>query len=53
MLEHARGFTSDIVEGRWVIQARHGRRDWEVVVEPDHDEQRLVVVTAYPVEVME
>ncbi len=47
MLEHARGYRPDIIEGRWVIVAVFRRRTWEVVVEPDADTRRLVVVTAY------
>ena len=34
---------------RWVIGARHRRRLWEIVVEPDEAERVLVVITAYPV----
>jgi hypothetical protein len=50
MLEHASGYRADVVEGRWVIETRHGRKDWEVIVEPDGEQTLLVVVTAYPVE---
>jgi len=50
MLEHAKGHRPDIVEGRWVIDVRHKRSAWEVIVEPDTKVQLLVVVTAYPVE---
>ena len=49
MLEHARGYRPDIVEGRWVIEVRHNRHPWEVIVEPDSGFQVLVIVTAYPV----
>lgn len=49
MLENAKGYHPDIVEGRWVIETRHHRRTWEVIIEPDSDEQMLVVITAYPV----
>ena len=35
--------------GRFVVETRHRRRRWEVVVEPDAGTQSLVVVTAYPV----
>lgn len=48
MLEVAEDYHSDDVEGRWVIQTRHHRKPWEVVVEPDLREKLLVVVTAYP-----
>jgi hypothetical protein len=49
MLERAFGYREDVVDGRWVIEARHRRRMWEVIVEPDRERQLLVVVTAYPV----
>lgn len=48
MFEHSRGYRRDIVEGRWVIVTMHRRRTWEVIVEPDFDSRRLVVITAYP-----
>ena len=50
MLEHAGGYRPDVIEGRWVIETRHTRKNWEVIVEPDDDQALLVVVTAYPVE---
>ena len=50
MLERARSYRPDTVEGRWVIEARHRRTRWEVVVEPDPAEALLVVVTVYAVE---
>jgi hypothetical protein len=34
--------------GRFVLQTRHGGRDWEVVVEPDFTDRVLLVITAYP-----
>ena len=49
MLEHASGHRSDILEGRFVIEARTGQ-PWEVIVEPDDMRQLLVVITAYPVD---
>jgi hypothetical protein len=48
MLEHMAKLRDDIVEGRWVAEARHNGKHWEVIVEPDFESQRLVVVTAYP-----
>ena len=50
MLEHASGHQPDIVDGRFVIAARHAGEAWEVIVDPDIDAQLLVVITAYPVE---
>lgn len=49
MLEKAQGWRQDVVEGRWVIETKHRRRAWEVIVEPDDGLELLVVVTAYPV----
>ena len=49
MLERATGYHADVVEGRWVIETRHHRKSWEVIIEPDLERQLLVVVTAYPV----
>ena len=50
MLEHAAGHRADILEGRFVIEARHAGRQWDVIVEPDEIRQLLVVITAYPVD---
>jgi hypothetical protein len=48
-LERATSYRPDVVESRWVIETRHRRRAWEVIVEPDWERRLLVVVTAYPV----
>jgi hypothetical protein len=50
MLVRARGFRKDLIPGRWVIEASLRRTRWEIIVEPDHDVQLLVVVTAYPIQ---
>jgi hypothetical protein len=50
MLERADGYRPDVVEGRWVIKTRHRRANWEIIVEPDFEDELLVVITAYPVE---
>ena len=47
MLSVASSFRADVVPGRWIIETRHRRKAWEVIVEPDSDAQVLVVVTAY------
>ena len=47
MLEVARRYREDVVGGRWVIETKHRGRAWEVIVEPDAEEQLLVVITAY------
>ena len=49
MLEGAKGYRPDHFEGRWVVETRHRRQEWEVIVEPDAEEELLVIVTAYPV----
>lgn len=49
MLQHARSYRQDIVEGRWVIETHHSEHVWEVIVEPDVAGRLLVVVTAYAV----
>jgi len=50
MLEHASGHRRDTVAGRWIIQTRHRRRAWEVIVEPLITEQLVMIITAYPVD---
>lgn len=50
MLEMASGYRDDIEAGRWIIETRHQRRTWEVVVEPEPAAELLVVVTAYPID---
>ena len=51
MLEHAERVRRDHVAGRFVIEARHKRRSWAVIVEPDVERACILVITAYPVEV--
>lgn len=51
MLESARRYRRDVVPDRWIIETRHRRKPWEVVVEPDPTVRLLVVITAYPVAV--
>ena len=50
MLEHANGYSPDIMAGRFVIEARQAGQSWAVIVEPDEERQLLVVVTAYSVD---
>ncbi|MEM1210275.1 MAG: DUF4258 domain-containing protein [Planctomycetota bacterium] len=50
MLESASGWADNIAPNRFTITARHDGRPWEVIVEPDPDEERLVVITAFPVD---
>jgi len=37
------------VDGRFVVETRHRKADWEVIVEPDEMAHALVVITAYAV----
>ena len=46
MMEHATGLDRDYKEGRWVIEVRLRRADWEIIVEPIPEEEILEVVTA-------
>lgn len=50
MVSVASNVRQDVVPDRWIISARHRRKPWEVVVEPDVESRLLVVITAYPVE---
>jgi hypothetical protein len=50
MMERASSLDADVAEGRWIASCRHERKPWEVIVEPDFEQQLLVVVTAYPVD---
>ncbi len=49
MLEGATDYRPDPAPGRWIIQTNRANVAWEVIVEPDVTEKKLVVVTAYPV----
>ena len=50
MLENAEAYRRDIVDGRWLIETRHRRHPWHVIVEPERLESLLVVITAYSVD---
>jgi hypothetical protein len=47
MLKNAKGYESDIEEGRFKIVTSFKRGNWEIIVEPDYDEKVVVIVTAY------
>jgi len=51
MLENAERVRRDHVLGRFVVEARHKRRLWAVIVEPDVERTCVIVITAYPTEV--
>jgi hypothetical protein len=50
MLEDATSVQPDSVAGRFIVSSRHEECHWKIVVEPDHQEHRLVVVAACAVE---
>jgi hypothetical protein len=50
MLQTATGYREDVVDGRFIIETRHRKVDWEVIVEPDEVVHSLVVITAYAVD---
>jgi hypothetical protein len=45
MMERASSLDADLVEGRWIASCRHEKRPWKVIVEPDFEQQLVVVVT--------
>ncbi len=49
MLVRARRLKRDLAPGRWRVLTSLRQRRWEIVVQPDPDVRRLVVITAYPV----
>ncbi len=50
MMEYALDCYRSKREGRWVIETRLRRAPWKMIVEPDADQEILVVVTVYPVD---
>jgi len=47
MMENAMGFRPDIEDGRWIIDTTHDSKAWQVIVEPDVQDELLVVITAW------
>jgi len=50
MLEHVRRVSADSVPGRFVAEVAILRAVWEIVLEPDHEREVVVVVTLYNTE---
>lgn len=48
MLQSGTRVRRSLESGRWIVSARLRRRRWEVIVEPDAELERLVIITAYP-----
>jgi hypothetical protein len=49
MYDRAKDYRRDYVPGRWVVETKHRRQKWEIIVEPDFDEKKVVIITAYKV----
>ncbi len=49
MLHAATRLRRDVEPGRWLAFTRLRRNRWEVILAPDLTEERLVVITAYPI----
>ena len=47
MFETASLMRAGRLDGRWIVETTHQRESWEIVVEPDHADRVIVVVTAY------
>ena len=47
IMDSATGFRDSASQGRFVLESTLAGASWEVVVEPDHVDNLLVVVTAY------
>jgi len=50
MLVSPSSLVADHVPGRWVARCRRGTERWEVILEPDEDDEVVVVVTTFRVE---
>jgi len=51
MMESATSLREDEEPGRWVVETSHESRPWEVMVESDVEDQLLIVMPAYPMDV--
>ena len=50
MFERADSVHPGATEGRWRVATSHDARRWIIVVEPEDETQRLVVITAFAVD---
>ena len=50
MLDDATSVRPARIAGRWVVETRHDRQLWEIIVEPDPTERVLGVITAYGID---
>jgi hypothetical protein len=47
MIFNAQKIKNDIIDGRYVLETKLFNQKWEVIVEPDIQDEVLVVITAY------
>jgi hypothetical protein len=47
MFETAIQLRAGRLDGRWIVETVHQLESWEIIVEPDHADRVIVVVTAY------
>jgi len=47
MMADVVGFEPSHVEGRFILHSHLDGEEWRIVVEPDYDDRKLVVVTAW------
>ncbi len=50
MFDRVTSFHPDKEIGRYVAKSTLGSAKWEIILEPDFDEEMIVVITAYPIE---
>jgi hypothetical protein len=50
MIYGARNYKNDIEDGRFKLLTQFKNEEWEVIVEPDYEENLLVIITAYSIE---
>lgn len=49
MLTDATGYKPDVEPERWLVSTKWHGKPWEIIVEPDQNFHRLVIITAYMV----
>jgi hypothetical protein len=49
MYDRAKNYRRDYVPGRWFVETSCRRQGWEIIVEPDLEEKKVVIITAYKV----
>ena len=49
MLEDASKIERNHEPGRWIVTTRFRDAAWGIIVEPDHEDRILAIVTVYPV----